>query len=288
MHDMDAARWRFGTGADDIASQIRAGAVIVCLLDKRDQVHQPAWYKDRTMAQHTPFTAPVRDRLLQAAVPTVVSLLWRKGFRNTFMFGPKPLNPSAVKFAGPAFTVRTIPVREDLVEQQGAGSRPNLQAQSVAEISTGQVLAVAMDGETRTAFMGDIMTTHLLVKGVSGIVLDGGVSDAAAIASIPIPLFCTGNAATPVTSHRFVIDLNVPVGIAGVPVMPGDILMGDGNGVVAIPAHLVEEIATAAAEREILEEFVVGKVRQGAPLSGTYPPNEATLAEYRDWLKARE
>jgi len=203
------------------------------------------------------------------------------------MFGPKPLNPEAVKFAGTAFTVRTIPVREDLVEAQNVGTRPNLQAKSVADIKAGQVLAVAMDGETRTAFMGDIMTTHLLVKGVSGIVLDGGVSDAAAIAGIPLPLFCTGNAATPVTSHRFIIDLNVPVGIAGVPVLPGDVLMGDGNGVVAIPSHLVEEIAEAAAEREVLEEFVVGKVRNGAMLAGTYPPNEATLAEYALWLKAR-
>ena len=203
------------------------------------------------------------------------------------MFGPKPLNPEAVKFAGTAFTVRTIPVREDLVEAQNGGTRPNLQAKSVADIKAGQVLAVAMDGETRTAFMGDIMTTHLLVKGVSGIVLDGGVSDAAAIAGIPLPLFCTGNAATPVTSHRFIIDLNVPVGIAGVPVLPGDVLMGDGNGVVAIPSHLVEEISEAAAEREVLEEFVVGKVRNGAMLEGTYPPNEATLAEYALWLKAR-
>ncbi len=233
------------------------------------------------------FTTKIRERLLEAAVPTVVSLLWRKGYRNTFMFGPKPLNPSAVKFAGPAFTVRTIPVREDLVEAQNAGTRPNLQARSVADIEPGQVLAVAMDGETRTAFMGDIMTTHLLVKGVAGIVLDGGVSDAAAIAQIPLPLFCTGNAATPVTSHRFVIDLNVPVGIAGVPVLPGDVLMGDGNGVVAIPAHLVEEIAEAAAERELMETFIVGKVREGRPLVGTYPPDAATQAEYEAWRKGQ-
>lgn len=236
-----------------------------------------------------PFTLsePLRARLLQASVPTVVSLLWRKGYRNSFMFGPKPLNPAAVKFAGPAFTVRTIPVREDLVEAQNSGARPNLQARSVAEIQPGQVLAVAMDGETRTAFMGDIMTTHLLVKGVAGIVLDGGVSDAAAISTIPLPLFCAGNAATPVISHRFVIDLNVPVGIAGVPVLPGDVLMGDGNGVVAIPAHMVEEIAKAAAEREIMEEFIVGRVRDGAPLAGTYPPDAETLAAYEAWRKGR-
>lgn len=228
-----------------------------------------------------------QERLMRAAVPTVVSLLFRKGLRNTFLFGPRALNPRAVKFAGPAYTVRTIPVREDLVEAQAAGRRPNLQARAVAEVPAGGVLAVAMDGETRTAFMGDIMATHLLTKGVAGVVLDGGVSDAAAISEIPLPLFCTGNAATPVTSHRFVIDLQVPIGLAGVPVLPGDVLMGDANGVVAIPADLVDEIADAAAERELLEEFVVGRVRQGSPLAGTYPPDAATLEAFEVWRRAR-
>jgi regulator of RNase E activity RraA len=239
------------------------------------------------MSDVGPLSRETHAALMRAAVPTVVSILYRRGFRNTFMFRPRPLNPQSVKFAGPAFTVRTIPVREDLVEAQNAGARPNLQARSVAEIGPGQVLAVAMDGETRTAFMGDIMTTHLLVKGVAGIVLDGGVSDAAAIGAIPLPLFCTGNAATPVTSHRFVVDLNVPVGIDGVPVLPGDVLMGDANGVVAIPAAIVDEVAAAAAERELLEEFVVGRVREGAPLAGTYPPDEATLAAFAQWRNGR-
>jgi regulator of RNase E activity RraA len=241
-----------------------------------------------TMTAATPtLSKETHGRLMRAAVPTVVSLLYRRGFRNTFLFGPRALNPRAVRFAGPAYTVRTIPVREDLVEAQVDGRRPNLQARSVDEVPAGGVLAVAMDGETRTAFMGDIMTTHLLAKGVAGVVLDGGVSDAAAIAEIPLPLFCTGNAATPVTSHRYVIDLQVPIGLAGVPVLPGDVLMGDANGVVAIPAGLVDEIAEAAAERELLEEFVVGRVREGAPLAGTYPPDAATLAAFEAWRRDR-
>jgi regulator of RNase E activity RraA len=228
-----------------------------------------------------------RDRLMKVSVPTVVSLLWRKGFRNTFPFGPKPVNPAATKFVGTAFTVRTIPVREDLVEAQARGERPNLQAKAVDDIGAGEVLVVAMDGETRTAFMGDIMTTHLLVKGASGAVLDGGVSDAAAISAIPFPVFCTGNAGIPVTSHRFVCDLNVPVGIAGVPVLPGDVVMGDANGIVFIPAQLADEIAEAAVERELLEEFVVGRVRDGAPLKGTYPPNDETLRAFEGWRAGR-
>lgn len=232
--------------------------------------------------------ADIREKLMKVAVPTVVSLLYRKGYKNTLMFNPKPLNPEAVKFVGPAYTVRTVPMREDLVEEQAAGKRPNLQARAVDEIEAGSVLVVAMGGETRTAFMGDIMTTHMLVKGVAGVVLDGGVSDTAAISGIPLPVFCQGSAATPVISHRFVIDLNTPVEMDGVTVFPGDVLMGDANGIVVIPAAEVAEIAEAGLEREILEEFVVGKVRDGAPLAGTYPPNEATLAEYKVWREARD
>lgn len=230
----------------------------------------------------------IRAKLMQVAVPTIVSLLWRKGFKNTLMFKPKPINPNAVKFVGPAFTVHTVPMREDLVEEQTSGARPNLQGQAVSEIPAGAVLAVAMGGETRTAFMGDIITTHLLVKGVAAVVLDGGVSDTAAISGIPLPVFCMGSAATPVISHRFVIGLNVPVEMDGITIFPGDVLMGDANGVVAIPAAVVAEIAEAGLEREVLEEFVVGKVRDGAPMVGTYPPNEATLAEYKVWRAERD
>ncbi len=234
-----------------------------------------------------PFDDDVRRRFLQVAVPTIVSTLWRKGYRNTFLFGPRPLSATAVKFAGPAVTVRTIPVREDLVEAQTRGDRANLQAAAVDRVGAGEVLVVAMGGEDRTAFMGDIMTTHLKVKGVAGVVLDGGVSDAAAIAGIELPVFCLGTAATPVTSHRFVIDVDVPVGCAGVAVLPGDIVVGDGNGVVVIPAALAAEVAVAAADREELEEFVIGKVQAGAPLAGTYPPNEALLAEFEAWRARR-
>lgn len=221
--------------------------------------------------------------LMRVSVPTVVSTLWRRGFRNTLMFGPRPLNPRAVKFAGRAVTVRTIAVREDLLEAQQRGERPNLQSEAVASVGAGDVLVVGMGGETRTAFMGDVMTTHLLAKGAAAAVLDGAVSDAAAISEIPFPVFCTGNAATPLTSHRLVVEIGGAIDCAGVPVLPGDVIMGDANGVAAIPAHVAAEVAEACAERELLEEFVIEKVRAGAPLAGAYPPDEATLAAFRAW-----
>lgn len=239
------------------------------------------------MPDRKKFPEPVRQALMQVSVPTIVSTLYRKGLRNTLMFGPRPLNPAAVKFVGPAYTVRTIPMREDMLDEQTAGTRPNLQGLSVEAIASGEVLIVAMDGETRTAFMGDIMTTGLMAKGVAGVVLDGAVSDAVAISEIDIPVFCAGNAATPVTSHRFVVELNGAVGCAGVAVLDGDVIMGDANGVVVIPAELAAEVAEIAAERELLEEFVIGKVRDGAPLGSTYPPDEATAAEFERWRKER-
>ncbi len=224
--------------------------------------------------------------LMASSVPAIVSLLWRKGYRNTHIVGPAAINPGAVRFCGPARTVHTLPMREDILAEQAEGKRPNLQGKSVDDARPGDVLVVAMGGETRTAFMGDIMTTYLQVKGVAGVVLDGGVADAAAISAIDLPVFAMGNAATPLGSHRVVMDLDVPVACAGVTIFPGDVLVGDGNGVVAIPAALVGEIAQAAADREALEAFVLDKVRGGAPLAGTYPPNDATLKEY-EAFKAR-
>jgi regulator of RNase E activity RraA len=235
----------------------------------------------------SPLTEDVRRKIMSVAVPTIVSTLYRKGLRNTMMFAPKPLNPAAAKFVGTAFTVRTIPAREDLVDATSRGERPNLQAEATARVARGDVLVVAMDGETRTAFMGDIMTTHFLAKGVAAAVLDGGVSDAAAIARIPFPVFCCGAAGTPVTSHRMVIELQAAVGCAGVAVFPGDAIFGDANGIVCIPRYLVAEVAEIAEERERMEEWIIERVREGRPLAGTYPPNEATMAEYRAWRSAR-
>jgi regulator of RNase E activity RraA len=223
----------------------------------------------------------IRAKLLTVAVPTVVSTLYRKGYDTSFMAAPKALNPAATKFVGTAFTVRTVPTRKDLVEAQAKGEWPNLQAEATARVQAGDVLVVGMDGETRTAFMGDIMATHFLAKGLAGVVLDGGVSDAAAIATIPLPVFACGTAGFPVTSHRFVVDLQTPIACGGVTVFPGDVVMGDGNGVVVIPRALAAEVADVAEERERLEEWVVERVREGRPLKGTYPPDEATLAEYR-------
>ncbi|NDV00554.1 ribonuclease activity regulator RraA [Pseudoroseicyclus tamaricis] len=233
------------------------------------------------MTEPADFDEALRATLMTSSVPTVASLLWKRGFRNTFLKGPAPLNPACTKFVGPARTVHTLPVREDLLEAQNKGERPNLQGRSVEIVRKGDVLAVAMGGECDTAFMGDIMTTYLAAKGTAAAVLDGGVSDAAAIAGIDMPVFAAANIPRPLTSHRMVMDLDVPIELAGVTVFPGDVMMGDANGIVVIPAAVAPQIAEEAAEREALEAFVTEKVRAGAPLAGTYPPSDAVLEEFR-------
>lgn len=227
----------------------------------------------------------LRERLSQVSVPTIVSTLYRKGYPETLMRGPRPVSATTTRMIGTAVTLRTIPVRADLLEAQNAGRRPNLQAGSVEALRAGDVLVVDMGGETRTAFMGDVMTTYMWRKGVAGIVLDGSVNDAASIRDIPVPVFAAGDAATPLTSHRIAVEMNGEIGCGGVTVVAGDVIVSDANGVCVIPRALAEEIAEIGVERELLESFVVEKVRAGAPLAGTYPPNEATKAEFEIWRR---
>jgi regulator of RNase E activity RraA len=148
-------------------------------------------------------------------------------------------------------------------------------------VPPGAVLVVDARRQTRAASLGHILATRLLRRGVAGFVTDGSVRDSEGFAELELPTFAAGAAATTNLAQHHAVDLNVPIGCAEVPVYPGDIMVGDRDGVVCIPRHLAAEVATAAVEQEKLEEFVLRKIESGAPLRGTYPPDETTLAEYR-------
>ena len=229
----------------------------------------------------------LRGLLARAAVPTLVSTLHRMGISNTLIRGVRPIARTEPRMVGTACTMRTIPMREDHREAIAAGRLANLQARAFETVRAGEVLVCAAEGVTETALLGDIITTSFLVRGVAGIVVDGSVSDRAAIATIGLPVYCAGDAALPFVSHRHVIELQVAVGCGGVPVFPGDVLVGDANGVVCIPRDKAAEVARIAADRETFEAFLVERIRAGAPLAGSYPPDAATTAAYEAWLKAR-
>lgn len=229
-----------------------------------------------------PLDSGVRAKLAASSVPSVVSTLYRMGYQNVFLRGVKPLAPGAPVMVGPAMTLRTIPIREDQRQAIAEGRADNLQKRAFEEIGAGQVLVCEAAGVTETALLGDMVATAFKVRGVAGIVVDGGVNDRAAISRIGFPVYAMGDASLPFTSHRHITALDVPIGCGGVAIFPGDVMVGDENGVAAIPAAVVAEVAEAASEREALEAFCAERLRAGAPLATTYPPDEATVAAFRE------
>ena len=219
--------------------------------------------------------------LAAASTATLQTQLFSLGLRNTFLFGLRPLDPDSARFAGEAFTLRFIPAREDLDVLDAFKDPAHPQRLAIESVGPGQVLVMDCRGSGRAASAGHILTTRLQRRGAAALVTDGSVRDSPDIRRMGFPVFTSGvSAATNLVLHH-AVDMQVPIGCGGVPVFPGDILVGDEEGVVVIPRHLATQIARPAAEQEDLERFILGQVQAGAALPGTYPPNEATLATYR-------
>jgi regulator of RNase E activity RraA len=239
------------------------------------------------MSDHPPLHAETLDWLRQASTATVTTQLFQRGLRNVFLNGLAPLNPEHARFVGEAFTLRNIPMREDLDTLDIFKNPETPQRKAVEMIGPGQVMVQDCRGDTRAASGGNILATRMRMRGAVAIVTDGAMRDSPDIAQQPFPVFVKGRSATLNLAVHHAVDINVPIACAGVPVFPGDIVMGDEEGVVVIPRHLADEIARPAAEQEDLERFILEKVEGGASLPGTYPPNDQTRAEYERWKTAR-
>lgn len=216
----------------------------------------------------------------RASTATLTTQLLARGLRNTFLHGLRPLDPDCARVVGPAFTLRYIPAREDIdvLERFKEPGHPQRVAVEAAPAGSVLVMDCRMDG--RAASAGHILATRLHARGVAGLVTDGSVRDSTQIAGMGMPVFVQSVSATANLARHHAVDMNVPIGCAGVPVFPGDLIVADGEGVVCIPRHLADEIAGPSAEQEDLEEFLLARVAGGAPLAGTYPPNAETLAAY--------
>lgn len=234
-----------------------------------------------------PIDPQVLEDLARASTATITTQLFQRGFRNTFMNGVRPLNSNAARFVGEAVTLRSIPAREDL-DVVSAFQDPNHpQRKAIESVGPGQVLVMDCRGDLRAANGGGILTTRAMKRGAAGIVSDGAFRDSPEIARMDFPVFAAGASATISLAVHHAVDINVPIGCAGVPVFPGDILVGDEEGVVVIPRHLAAEIAAPAAEQEAFEAFILKKVESGAALPGTYPANAETKAEYEAYKNAQ-
>jgi regulator of RNase E activity RraA len=222
-----------------------------------------------------------REKLLSVSTATLTTQLFKRGFRNVFIHGLRALNPRRDRVCGPAYTLRYIPAREDLDHIGVFEDRTHPQRVAIEQCPAGAVLMVDSRGDALAASAGGILMARLMVRGAAGFVTDGGLRDTSEIAALDFPSYCRAASAPTNLIRHHAVGLNEPIGCGGVAVYPGDTVVGDGDGVVVIPAHLAAEIADACYEQEKFEEFVVAKVKEGRSIFGLYPPDEATKAEYK-------
>jgi len=215
---------------------------------------------------------------------TLHTQLFKRGLRNTFMFGLKPLNRDAASFAGEAFTLRYIPAREDLDGIEVFNDPDHPQRKAVESVPEGHVLVMDCRQQPQAASGGQILMTRLLRRGAAAMVTDASLRDSPALEHLDLPIFSAGvSAAVNLVLHH-AVDMQVPIGCAGVAVYPGDVIVGDQEGVIVVPRHLADEVAIDASKQHRLEEFILERVDNGALLRGTYPPDENTLKDYAVWL----
>jgi regulator of RNase E activity RraA len=227
-----------------------------------------------------------RDKLKGVSAATVCTALYKRGLRNQFIQDVHPLNPAAGPMVGEAFTLRYIPTREDLNPMTVFENRNHPQRKAIEECPPGAVFVIDSRKDARAASAGSILVTRLMKRGVAGIVTDGGFRDAPEIAKLAIPAYHKRpSAPANITVHQ-AIDANVPIGCGDVPVFPGDVVVGDAEGVVVIPAHLVDEVAAEAVEMTAFEDFVTEEVGKGRSILGLYPATDPqTSVDFAAWRK---
>jgi regulator of RNase E activity RraA len=216
----------------------------------------------------------VMKALKGVSIPTLCMVLRRLGHRGTFLPGVVP-RTAAQSFAGRAFTGRTLPARADV-----STSQPSLHREAFETIRAGDVLVIDARGDVGARVTGDILATRLRSRGAAALVTDGAVGDVAALQSVGLPVYSRG--VTPVVFGEIHVmaDLNVPIACAGVLVVPGDVLVGDPEGVIVIPQGVAARVAEEAVETERRDAFSRGKVEAGSSLAQAYPLSGALLAEY--------
>jgi regulator of RNase E activity RraA len=228
-----------------------------------------------------------RDKLKTVSTATLCTALYKRSLRSQFIQDVHPLNPSAGPMVGEAFTLRYIPAREDLNPLSVFQDRSHPQRKAVEECPPGAVFVIDSRKDPRAASAGSILVARLMRRGVAGVVTDGGFRDSPEIAELGIPAYHNRpSAPTNLTVHQ-ALDINVPIGCGDAPVWPGDVVVGDGDGVVVIPAHLADEVAAEAVEMTAFEDFVTEEVLKGRSILGLYPAtDEQTVKDFAAWRQA--
>lgn len=226
--------------------------------------------------------AELVEALGHTSTATLTTQLLARGLRNTYLHGLRPYG-GATRMVGAAFTLRYVPAREDLDVLSVFADPEHPQRKAIESVGPGEVLVMDCRGRGRAASLGGILATRMVRRGAAGLVTDGSLRDSPEFAGMPLPTYAAGASATTNLAQHHAVDLQVPIGCAEVPVYPGDVMVGDEEGVVCVPRELAAEVARDAVRQEHLERFVQAEVDAGAALPGTYPPDEQTRARYQKW-----
>ena len=229
-----------------------------------------------------PLDAAIAEKLATVSTGTITTVLLKKGLRNVWMRGPKPLRAGQPKLIGPAFTMRFVPSREDLATPE-SWSSPRSTRAAIEDMPEGCIAVVDAMGVTDAGIFGDILCARMHRRGVAALVTDGVVRDVKGVLESNLPVWCQGYAAPASVTGLTFVNWQEPVGCGGVAIFPDDIIMVDDDGAVVIPQKLLPEVVDAAFEQERMEEWIMTQVDQGASLPGLYPPNAENKARYEEW-----
>jgi len=229
-----------------------------------------------------------RSKLMGVSTATLCTALFKRGLNHQFIQDVRPLNPGLPNMVGPAYTLRYMPAREDLNPITVFQDRAHPQRKAVEECPPGAVFVIDSRKDARAASAGGILLSRLMKRGVAGVVTDGGFRDSPEIARLAIPAYHQRPSAPTNLTLHMAIAINEPIGCGDAPVFPGDVVVGDAEGVIVLPAHLADELAEEAVEMTVFEDFVQEKVLEGRSILGLYPPtDEQSRIDFAAWRRVQ-
>jgi regulator of RNase E activity RraA len=232
-------------------------------------------------------TTGVFDVLRNVTTATITTMLLKKGIRRCWMHGPMPLVPDGQRLVGPAFTLRFVPVREDLATPE-SWSKPISTRGAIEAMPEGCIAVADAMGVATAGIFGDILVMRMMRRNVTALVTDGVVRDKAGVLATKLPVWCAGVAAPASVNGLTFVGWQEPIACGGCAIFPDDVIVADDDGAVVIPKDLVDFVAHEGAEHELYESWVVSEVERGVQLPGLYPPNEEAKARYQSWRKRRD
>jgi regulator of RNase E activity RraA len=226
------------------------------------------------------------ETLQHVTTGTITTMLLKRGIRRTWMQGPMPFSGEGRRVVGPAFTLRFVPMREDLATPE-SWAKPISTRTAIEAMPENCIVVADAMGVAGAGIFGDILCMRMVKRGVKALVTDGVMRDKGGVLATKLPIWCAGMAAPPSVAGLTFVGWEEPIGCGGCAIFPGDIIVADDDGAVVIPKDLVEEVAKEGAEHERWEGWVVQEVEKGAKLPGLYPPNEEAKKRYEDWKRSR-